>query len=234
MSIKITNLLLLGGAFIIAGAASATGISHYKGSDLSTALTVLALAVFAASAGLMWSAGVFRIQSAEWKRLEKMVGGEYSMRSAGIHGQAKGLSVYARVESPNNNPDYLDQTCATLSSAKHFFALTVTLPYRHQGSWRLLYRPKDADHARGEWHVLCETSRTLSQQLETAGVVDLLSGWDKFTVVKCDAESGEITLRYPAPHRFFCPTPEEVEGQIGLLQRAGETWQHSAQTEIAA
>ena len=234
MRIKIANVLLLGGAIVAAGAASAAEVSRYDGGDLSGVLACLSLAIFAASAGLLWSAGIFKIHSAEWDQLKKMLGGEYSMAMAGVRGHLNDLPVYARVESPRNNAEYLDRACAPLSSAKHFFALTVTLPYRDEASWRVLYRPKDEDHPQGEWRVVCEESKQMGQKLESAGALDLLSEYDRFTVVKCHAATGELTLRYPAPQRFFCPKIEELEGELALLRRAAEIWQHAAQTQIAA
>ncbi len=234
VKIKVSNFLLLVGAFIVAGFASIRGIARFDGGDLSGVLTSGSLILFVCSAALLCSVGLFRSQSAEWEGLSQLLGGQYSVAEAGVHGRTKGLSVFARVESSLNNLDYLDRTCALYSSSKHFFTLTITVPYQDQSSWRVVYRPKNEEQLYGQWHAVCENSPELAQSLEMSGIVDLFSAWDKFTVVKCDGSSGKLTLRYPAPHRFFCPTPDELESEINLLRRAGDIWQHAVGSRIAA
>lgn len=225
---------MLGGAFIIAGIASGTGISRYDGGDLSGLVTFACLIVFVTTAAYLWSVGTVRGQRLEWDRLVHMLGGETSLWSASVRGISKGLPVFARNETPGSNAEYLDPLSARYCSSKYFFTLTVAFPYSGDADWRIVYRPKQGSQSRGEWHAECEHSQELARSLEAAGVTDFFSDWDPFTVLKCKAETGELTLRYPAPYKFFCPTTQEVENEINLLRRAAAIWQHAIQPKVAA
>jgi hypothetical protein len=232
--VKLVNLLLLGGAFVIAGIASGTGISRYDGGDLSGLITFACLIVFATTAAYMWSVGTVKGQRLEWDRLVHMLGGESSLWSASVRGTSKGLPVFARMETASRNAEYLHPLSAQYSASKYFFTLTVTFPYTGRADWRIVFRPKQAGETHGEWRAICEDSRELELSLEAAGVTDFFADWDPYTVLRCEAETGELTLRYPAPYKFFCPTTQEVENEINLLRRAAAIWQHAIQPKVAA
>lgn len=218
----------------MAGLASATGISQYDGGDLAGLLTLAGLTLFVTCVSLLWSFGMLQQQRAAWLPLCRAINGEYSVVLGGVRGTWKDLPVVARVESSDSNSEYLDATSALYSSSKQFFALTITLPFSDDASWRALFQPRTATRSSGEWHVVCYDSKDLETTLENAGVADLFSEWDRFTVVKCNAPLGEITLRYPVPQRSYCPGIEEAEIEINLLRRVGEIWQHAAAAKLAA
>ena len=227
------NLLLVGGAFVLAGLASAASIFQYDGGDLSSLLTLASLILFFTAAIYLRSVRASRSDKTEWARLAQALGSNTPASVRDVRGTMKDVPVHARIETSSTDTEYFDSAAAAPAAA-HYFALSITVPSSSTADWRILYRPKEAYDARGEWRAVCREAPELAASLESAGITNFFAEWDCGTVLRCQGATGTLTLRYPVRDRSFCPSISEIEHEVNFLRRAAAIWQHAHHPQIAA
>lgn len=234
MNIKLSNLVLLGAAFAAAGIAAQISTGSHSITKWVPVAPAIALAIFAVTGSFLWSKGALQAEQSQWTPLTELLNGKFEGWHNGIHGTVKGTPVHIRVETQKTNPGYLHDTLAHYCSAKYYFALTLKFPFRDDASWRVMFHPQGINPSKGAWRTICPSFTYLAHRLDRAGIPDLFAEWSKFTVLKCEGEKGEITLRYPAAHMYYCPSTEELENEINLVRHIAAMWQCTAHSEVAA
>ncbi len=234
MNIKLSNLVLLGAAFAAAGIAAEISTGSTSIAKWVPIVPAIGLALFAAAGSFLWSKGALQAEQSEWAPLAELLNGKFEGWHGGIHGTVHGTPIHIRIETDKTNAGYIHDSLAQYCSAKYYFALTLSVPFREEACWRLMFHPQGNNPSKGAWRTICPSFTYLAHKLDQAGVPDLFAEWSKFTVLKCDGEKGELTLRYPAAHMYYCPTVEELENEINLVRHIAATWQCATHSEAAA